>query len=508
MSSETNHGVHGTPGWDCDGDDRAFRSLIDQLRVALNEDCANKVVADPKITEAVERALSDEELRRDLLTVIFPNECPTNVEFFERLVGLQRLLGASPSTTLIIGRVWSAAMPKSEPHTCEAILNAFANLKSHRFSVLLESLHFVVGEHQLRPAFAAHFLTSVTSLTAGDFAGGIFLGAVRTFCERHASVALTTLWILYNAPNDTRLPLAAFILGSLRKLPLPVQDRDEFERISNTFREHSKQQFRTTYNLSWATTAWQNGITATELQDLIAQHDAGTSDEKNDMIGTFCRIVVGQSMSRDVANRGLLWLRNTVNGSISSSAKYCVAQLVAMPSSQAKSDDAVLLEEGSDLLLAIQPIPVEDMGTWRYVESHLGRLIVSDVSRFNHVFYQFARGDPWGLHQVISQPRGLVWLVEQMRGKDVSDPVGRLLLFTDTACRRLGIQLFDKLAVESIPPSLFDAAGCLGLRVVFHEMQREMLHGDASVAGHNNCKKFKEHGRRTIASFSGWSRST
>jgi hypothetical protein len=71
------------------------------------------------------------------------------------------------------------------------------------------------------------------------------------------------------------------------------------------------------------------------------------------------------------------------------------------------------------------------------------------------------------------------WLISNLRQQEIADRVGRLIVSQGAKQRQLGVYLFDKLSIETIPAAVLDESGELGVRLAFHELQRNLMHGEA-----------------------------
>lgn len=69
----------------------------------------------------------------------------------------------------------------------------------------------------------------------------------------------------------------------------------------------------------------------------------------------------------------------------------------------------------------------------------------------------------------------------QAVSRDVAEPIGELIVSGERKCRQLGFYLFDRLNIDAIPKSVLDAAGDRGVRLVFYELQRTFLSGEATA---------------------------
>ena len=135
----------------------------------------------------------------------------------------------------------------------------------------------------------------------------------------------------------------------------------------------------------------------------------------------------------------------------------------------------------TDLVFAIQPIPVTDGGTWEAIQRWLVNVLGSDSAAFDRLFVQFAERDPLGVDEVIRKDQHFDWLQNEMRKKGTVNPVGLLIVSGDSRCRQLGLHLFDTLPVDAIPDAVLAAVENRGIKLVFHEVQRAHLRGEATA---------------------------
>jgi hypothetical protein len=376
----------------------------------------------------------------------------------------------------------SEALRGAEPRTTESILTAFTLLEGTMLWSGLGSLAEVCETIEFRAPFAAGFLSAVSRRVASDLGSGIFWNSVRVFCERQPSVALQTLRIVYDELDDTRMELATFLLGTLRRCPLQAIERDAFDRIESCFKDHDAGRFRTIFNQSWVSSANRAGLTVTELKDLIDRHAAGTIEERHDLLGVVCRSISMQTTANDSFQLGLQWIRANTDAALSSSARLSVLMLVESMWEKVDSGLAEADADASDLLRAIQPIPVSEGQTWMMVQRYLVKRLQFNVPSFNQLFVRFVEGDPVGLDQVFRTPRGFEWLLNEMRRRDTSDPISRIIMSGNKKCRRLGLLLFDELAIETVSSDLVNGVDEREVRLAFHEFQRTMMtHGESSA---------------------------
>lgn len=461
------------------GNEPLFQYLIDRLAGRNKDELSESTAGDENArVTCVEEVLANQARLDQVLGVMYP-ETPHPAGFFERLDVLREFVGFSERAHRVVGGVWSAALHKFGLAEREAILADLFNARELYLFELLDGLEFVITEHELRPAFAADFFASGADRVGKDIAGGGLWKAVIAFCERHISSALQTVRQLFDTPSETRIGVASFMLGSLRNLSLTEIEREAFNQVSSAFANHAAVQMRSVFNRSWTTTAFQKGIEESEMREILDRYEQVAVEEQHDIIGVVCGIVIAGKVSDVVAEIGLGWLRKHVDSSISSLAKLHVVNLVATLANPSRPPDGRQLDDASNLIRVVQPIPDADLGAWHHIERHLVNLLDSDVDKFSEVFFQLAEGDPAGFHSLMCKQRQFTRLRHKLSGKDVSKVVARLVVSDRAGCRRLGLYLFDELGIEKLPDEVLEARGDVGVRLAFHELQRNLLDGAA-----------------------------
>jgi len=327
----------------------------------------------PMGTSVAERFLEvmqDTTRAEQFIEKLFPDGVPTDASFFHRLFELRRWIGVGDIADQAIGHLWSVAMSGQSPAEQAELLTAFIEQSNPRLFQNLRCLHVVLGDHCLPTEFATEWFSGIAKKVERDCAQGSFWTAVKAYCERHSTNALQLLWTLARTPEHTRLGIAAFVLGVLRTTPLDDEQQADFERVESFFANHDEPAFRSVFSRSWATTAHENGMTADQLRSLLSRAETAADGDKDDVISAVARIILSEKIPTHVFDLGSDWIGENVASSLSSVAKYHVANTATSLSIPDRTEHHASAN-WSDWLVAIQPVAVEELGTWEAIESCL-----------------------------------------------------------------------------------------------------------------------------------------
>ncbi len=427
---------------------------------------------------AFQKVVSEPQFRADLLSALPVSEIDGGLnheQVFSTLEWVSRLPNCKNRSQMVVGEVWRCILESRRPDEVESHLVAFSE-HDRSFWTRIRSLPMVLPHLQLRTAFACTFLKHLSDRVSNDGSGHHFWNALQQFIKRQPRNAIELLRELLENPNSFDVGLAAFLLGTLRHQSLTPTDQTEFVEVAALISNQSSNEVRTAFYRSWATTAWQSGVSQLELQSLLASFELVSTVDQQELIGVIARIASARNTSSEVKTESLAWLTQNAHRCASPAAKYAVINLIA--------DDGAAPIFGADssditLLLAILPIPVTDKNTWDIVEAFLVKRLESDLEQFATVFLQIATKDPDGLLDVIQLPRSFEWLKKEMSNRDMSTLVTCLLVSTARAQRHLGFYLFDELELDHLAAETLEDAGTIGIGLSFYECQRMMMKGES-----------------------------
>jgi hypothetical protein len=418
----------------------------------------------------VETIFVKRERGSEALRALFPQGIPLTLAFFDRLNDLHMRMGWGETSHRATGLLLSLALDQLSQADAEILLNEFPRQGNPFFFQALESLNVLAAEKELRPTFAAKWFPALVRRVGNDLAsGGLwkFLGA---YCEQHPKNALEILEFFSATKDEEGISVAAFILGTVRSLDLNQETSASFSKLQTQFLNAADASLRSIYYRSWVQTAWRGKIHKTDLESLTERVESGTSEERDQMFWIVCRSLLSPSVPSDCFEFGWGWLREKTSANISPTAKYHVIDFATQLS-------AAKREAAGALALAVQPVLAEDKGIWQRFEQFLVSWLETDLPGFNNFCIKLAEKSARQWLEVLKTPQSFEWLLSEMRGKDVENLVGQLVLSSNSACRKLGLFFFDKLEMTKLPITLFQSASENQLRVAFYELQRDIIHG-------------------------------
>ncbi len=429
--------------------------------------------AEKTLAVEVEAMFADRERAVEALAALFPQGVSANSTFYDQLNDLHLRLGWGELSHRAAGLLLVEATEQLGNDGAEALLRQVSAVRSPDFFQVLESLHVFVEERTLRAEFAAEWFPALVRRIGNDLASGGFWKALEVYCEKHSESAVQILRCLLGAKDDAEISVAANLLGTLRTLSLSNSAAAELAQLDATFLNNSVSSTRSVHHRSWIQTAWRGKMSRSNLAALLGLMSGGTPDEQDLAFWIACRSLLSPAIAPDAFDFGMDWLRANAKPLISANAKHHVVDFAAHLAHKGRW-------EGEDLLLSIQPIPVENKGTWQQLEAFLVHRLQTDVKAFSAYCLKLAEQNASSWLKVMQELRSFEWLISEMQGKDLGELVGWLVFSRDVGCRKLGLFLFDKLSLVSLPTEILNGVGEDRFRLAFYELQRTLaLDGEA-----------------------------
>jgi hypothetical protein len=425
-----------------------------------------------QLNEELNQVIDDLRISREAVDTLFPEGIPTDLRFYDHLNGLVARIGWRDHTEQAIGVIWETAIELLSISDREKLLNSLPLVQGHDFYIHLRSLPRLLAKIELRPDFAAEWLPALVRRIGNDLASGAFWDSLGVISEKFVRATVATVRSLYGKQEESEIAVAAYLIGTARVLTMDEALSIEFSEIQTEFAKSENRRMRSVYRRSWVQTARRDKISLPDLNALLEQFQLRTSEEQHEAFWIVCESLLVTSLPHECFDAGLAWLRANASPAISPEAKYNVVDFVTRLADSGRVD--VL-----DLILSVQPIPTENKGTWQRIEHLLVTLQKGELGIFTSFFSQLAERNARGLLKVMQEPRSFEWLFAALRDKDLGMIVGRLSLDPDACCRKIGLFLFDKLGLATLPDTLFDDFSESSTRLAFHELQRTHLHGGA-----------------------------
>jgi hypothetical protein len=336
-------------------------------------------------------------------------------------------------------------MRRLTPEHQQKLLQAFAHLEGHELFALVGSLHIVLRDHALPPAFLAGCFADLLRLVERDFAQDGVWKSILTVCEHRGDAALQTLRLYVNDPDERRCSIAAFMLGILRSASLQTRSA-EFARLEDELRDHADCQLRAVFNWSWVTTSRERELTQDELNDLFTRAE-NSPDDLNNVACVTSRLIAVGSLSIDLARQCRHWVSRTVGPSLSSEAKHHV---VLAADHLQRADDGEATADATAWIKAIQPLSADHVGTWERIGDFLCELLKRNRDDLTMLVIELCRTSASTMQELMAGGYMRRFL-HGLRKVEVNELVAKLALSVETPTRRLGLYLFNELDVSELP---------------------------------------------------------
>jgi hypothetical protein len=425
-----------------------------------------------RLAVEVENLFAQRTLGLEALEALFPEGISPSLDFFERLTDLEMRLGWGEVSLRATGLLILVAVEHLPVDSGEALLREMPKIGTPEFFQALGTLPVLMDEWELRPEFAAEWFPALVRRIGNDLASGEFWKALGIYCERHTPSSLGILDYLSDAQSEEHISVAANILGAVRSLELDERTYAQCKRLETEFSTSAAIPTRSIYNRSWIETAFRGKIQKSDLEALANRMIAGASDEREQVFGIICQALRSPLVPEDCFSFGLDWLFANASGAIAPTAKYHIIEFAAqLPDTRRK--------EAGELVLLVQPVLAEHKGIWDRIECFLVTWLEADLQGFSRFSVELAKRNARNWLEALKTPPSSHWFLSKLRGKDVGNIVGQLILSPLAYCRQLGLFLFDRLEISSFPATMLDTVSESQVLVAFYELQRGFVNGAA-----------------------------
>lgn len=412
------------------------------------------------------------------ITKLFPNGIPKDDSFFERIHQIRDVIGIGEFARKAVAILWSHALTQLGREDQKQLLMAFTCKGSFGFFEDVESLPEVIENHVYEAVFMADWLEALLAVVENDMAQNGVWNTIEAFCKHHSAIAIEVAWLLPSPPKSLRTNIASYMLGVLRTLDLSTTDGAEFSKLDSFFNNHDEHVLRRIHNWSWFTTAKKRGITKTEFEALVSRIEF--SDEDHDNIFCVATQVLNRcDLSADQTEVFVAWVDANLTEQRSRDAKFFIAR----SAEKFIEENDGRIELAISWLLKIQPIPVEDSGTWRAISDAFVDLLKADAGKFDIAFTGVCKTSANQILHLMADTRQFENLKSKLKeaGEQTSKLVGPMLVSLNTGVRRLGLYLFDELDQKTIPIETFKEKQRWAKLLILCETQRTILNPSSTA---------------------------
>ncbi len=416
--------------------------------------------------------LADEQSNSQFYSSLFPTGVATGSGFYETLGCVASNIGFNEKAARAIGIIWLDSVNKIEASSRNELLHEFVSEKSNYFfenitglPTLLESLALPRGE-------MLDWLAAILTTIENDGCQGSFWDGLRVMADKRPSESFGLITSAIECQSKQGLRIGSFLLGLLRSKTLGAHDAGRMRACEDRLALSGEPALRGSLHWSWATTASEVGLDEADVANLIDRADRNEHGDRICLVQVFCKLIGCRKIAHEYYLTMIRWLNSQVGSGLDDESKYHVVNAVLSLVGEDRASDSTV--NTKDWLAKIQPISIENLGTWRAVESCFSRLKEEQIE-FRRLFLSLAAICGQTLLDLFRKPRTFDRFLRDIALAKPNQMISELILSPDGGSRRLGLFLFDKLGTSRIAKRLLDSASDERLCGVFYELQRQVL---------------------------------
>ena len=436
-----------------------------------------------EIKKEIQYLEANKERVVELLNILFAEEIKVREEFYETLSKIPICLEFEKSSYQLMGILWGEAYQRVPSDSRESFLDLWMDKEVFQFWDYISALPTFLACVEVPAVVASNWFLKIGNAVSGNLAGGSFLRGVENYAFNFPSAGLAVFeQYIKDGFDDTRLRLAAIILGALRAKS--VQEKTSEEVVNKwdvKLKTSLKIELRRCYYRSWRTFFERGGVPIDELRSVLDVAMEGTKEEQEeafDVVRHLCLGQIGEEFSCFV----LQWLTKHVSPELSPDAKLSVVDMVSrLRDYQGRDKPLIDTADSTKLILGIQPIEKKYTGIWKEVEGYLVHRLFENTSCFGELLKQIAEKNPETLIELF-RDHEFEHLVSKMDRVGMSQFITDCLFSKSNTIRRLGNILFEQIKVETISDEVVKQISNTELRLALWEFIRKPFFDGEAIA--------------------------
>ena len=436
-----------------------------------------------EIKKEIQYLEANKERAAELLNILFAEKIKVSEEFYETLSKIPICLEFEESSYQLMGILWREAYQQVPFDSRESFLDLWMDKETFQFWNCISALPKFLAHVEVPALFASDWFLRIGNAVSGNLAGGSFFRGVENYAFNFPSIGLTVFeQYIKDGLNDTRLHLAAIILGALRAKSKKEQTfKEAVNKWDIKIKASRKTELRLCYYRSWRTSFGSGDVSTDELRSVLDIAMEGTVEEQEEAFDVVRRLCLGQ-IEEEFSCFVLQWLTKHVSPELSPEAKLSVVDMVSrLRDYQGRDKPLIDTADSNKLILGIQPIEKKYTGIWKEVEGYLVHRLFENTSYFGELLKQIAEKNPETLIELFRHHE-FEHLVSKM------DRVGMLQFITNCifsksdTIRRLGNVLYEQIRVETISGEVVKQISNTELRLALWEFIRKPFFDGEAIA--------------------------
>jgi hypothetical protein len=412
-----------------------------------------------------------------IVKTLFPLGIPIDAGFYESLDSLPHYIGFGPSQNSFLTRIWQSAYKQVPPESQKSLLQSLLEGDNRFFWTGIRCLPGFLPQIEVEPLFLSGWLVAMSERVGRDLAGGDFYVAVQQYAYQSPKAALAILKnYLDDGLTEPRITVAAIILGANRAASvegrISASAMSKWERM---LKNSLKVEWRICRHRSWTVSFDLGAVSTEQLGNQLNEMLRGLPEEVDEAFSTVYRCMLGKLEDPVFISFAVDWFINNASTKIASASKhYVICTMHRLSYRGRKTKAPVDISTMNDLIIAVQPIPIENEGTWSELEYYLVDRLNDGQESLLAILERLADVNMDGLSAQLAGDK-FQYLISEMNKNNVEQVITSLLVSKDRAKRRLSIDLLYKLDKAPLSEHILGNIDETQLKMILLEFIRKPL---------------------------------
>lgn len=415
--------------------------------------------------------LSDQDIKT-FVELLLKNGIKFDGSFYNVLTDVCRYTGYRDSTNTLIAKIWVEVIRLLEEEKATKLLSSMLSKNNRGFWTAIHCLPTFSSLVELPSSFAATWFFELANRVAGDLAGGDFYIGISKYAEAFPKSALAIFeQYMSEQLNPIRIHVASIFLGIVRSKSIKgVLDRDAVRKWDNKLQKSKNINHRIVYHKSLISSFNLRTVSVAQLRKKLSKMLQGNDEEVTEAFNVVGRCLLKDKTDDKFIRFGLSWYAKNASPDIPDWAKYHLINFLWLlcSSNELKNKNRVI-SNANNLIIAIQPIPEEQQGTWGDLENYLVDVLHNSVDQFEKFLFNLMKANPQG---ILGLFRKSSYLKSELSRSSIEKITTKLLISSNIDEWEIGKTIFQDTRLDTLSKDLLEGANQVQLEMALLQFIR------------------------------------
>jgi hypothetical protein len=419
--------------------------------------------------------LSDKDID-DIVGHLFPTGIPVSSDFYDCLKEFQHYVGYGPNYYTLGGCIWARACSGLAPDKQKELLNSLIDEKGRGIWRAIFYLPEFCSRVEIESQFAAEWFYRFGDKVKDDMANWDFFNGVKNYAL-HFPASGMKVFEKYLSENldHLKITLAALLLGTIRSQATQGYfDKTVVDHWDKQLSTSSKIEKRLVYYKSLPTSFDIGTLSKQKIECELAKMLSDEPEEISEAFLIVWRCLRSERADDDFMKFAMKWFSENSSDKLPDWAKYHIVNAMWFFNMTGNQKKDIIASEADNLLIAIQPIPESNRGTWEYLERYLTERLRQEPASFENILGRFVEANPKGMF-VQFQSEMFDDLKSEIYKVEAKDFVTRWSLSTDENKREIARAILQKSKSIVLSQKIISEANEKQLEIALLEFIRKPL---------------------------------